>query len=134
MNTPYKHDFINLASRVEEFTLRLLDAFIFDVHIRAKYFGCREVEVLVETAINLEQKKVHCKDQCNINGCNIVGQQLPTLVDITYCVRLHTLLHTVAQSLKPMKRFCKHLPRSATMLDPFAQLLQRTDVLYIYLQ
>ena len=24
------------------------------------------------------------------NGCNIVGQQLPTLLDVTCCVRLHT--------------------------------------------
>jgi len=96
MNTPYKYDFNNLASRVEEFTLRLLDPFICDVYFRVKYFGCREVDVLVETAINLEQKKVHCKEQCNINGRKIVGQQLPTLVDVTYCVRLHTLLHVVA--------------------------------------
>ena len=37
------------------------------------------------------------------NGRNIVGQQLPTLLDVTCCVRLHTLLHVVAQSLKPVK-------------------------------
>ena len=30
------------------------------------------------------------------NGCNIVGWQLPPLVDITSCVCLHTLLHVVA--------------------------------------
>ena len=30
------------------------------------------------------------------NGPNIVGQQLPTLLDVTCCVRLHTLLHVVA--------------------------------------
>ena len=29
------------------------------------------------------------------NGRNIVGQQLPTLLDFTCCVRLHTLLHVV---------------------------------------
>ena len=29
------------------------------------------------------------------NGFNIVGQQLPTLLDITCCVRLHTLFHVV---------------------------------------
>ena len=28
-------------------------------------------------------------------GLNIVGQQLPTLLDITCCVRLHTLLHVI---------------------------------------
>ena len=27
------------------------------------------------------------------NGRNIVGQQLPTLLDVTCCVRLYTLLH-----------------------------------------
>ena len=31
------------------------------------------------------------------NGCNIVGQQLPTLSDVTCWVRLHTLLHVVAK-------------------------------------
>ena len=29
------------------------------------------------------------------NGSNIVDQQLPTLLDVTCCVRLHTLLHVV---------------------------------------
>ena len=29
------------------------------------------------------------------NGRNIVGQQLPTLLDVTCCIRLHTLLHVV---------------------------------------
>ena len=29
------------------------------------------------------------------NGLNIVGQQLPTLLDIKCCVRLHTLFHVV---------------------------------------
>ena len=72
MNTSYKYDFINLASRVEEFTLRLLDAFD-DFDFLVQYIGCLEVDVLLETAINLEQKKVHCKAQCNFNGCNIVG-------------------------------------------------------------
>ena len=30
-----------------------------------------------------------------VNGRNIVGQQLSTLLDVTFCVRLHTLLHVV---------------------------------------
>ena len=30
------------------------------------------------------------------NGRNIVDQQLSTLLDVTCCVRLHTLLHVVA--------------------------------------
>ena len=29
-------------------------------------------------------------------GRNIVGKQLPTLLYVTCCVRLHTLLHVVA--------------------------------------
>ena len=29
------------------------------------------------------------------NGRIIVGQQLPTLLNVTCCVRLHTLLHVV---------------------------------------
>ena len=71
------------------------------------------------------------------NGRNIVGQQLPTLLDVTCCVRLHTLLHVVGcccakfetgetfQPTTPNIFFVPWSPkRSATMLDPFAQLLQ----------
>ena len=48
------------------------------------------------------------------NGRNIVGQQLPTLLDVTCCVRLYTLtscwmlLRVVAQSLKPVKLLATH--------------------------
>ena len=31
--------------------------------------------------------------QLRVNGRNVVGQQLPTSLDVTCCVRLHTLLH-----------------------------------------
>ena len=69
------------------------------------------------------------------NRRNIGVQQLPALLDVTCCVRLHTLLHVVAQSLKrtgpifqpttPNISFVPWSPkRSATMLDPFAQLFQ----------
>ena len=44
------------------------------------------------------------------HGRNIVGQQLPTLLDVACCVRLHTLLHVVAQSLKPVKLYSQQLP------------------------
>ena len=44
------------------------------------------------------------------SGRNTVGQQLPTLADVTCCVPLHTLLHVVAQSLKPVKLLSKQLP------------------------
>ena len=45
---------------------------------------------------------------------NIVGQQLPTLFDVTCCLRLQTPLHVVAQSLKPVKRLtpCKRTQHS----------------------
>ena len=36
------------------------------------------------------------------NGRNIVGQQLPTLLDVACCVCLPTLLGVVSQSLKPV--------------------------------
>ena len=39
------------------------------------------------------------------DGRNIVGQQIPTILDVTRCVRLHTLFMLVgvyAQSLKPI--------------------------------
>ena len=51
------------------------------------------------------------------NGCNIVGQQLPTLLDVTCCVRFAhpvaccwMLLRVVAQSFKPIKLFSQQLP------------------------
>ena len=49
------------------------------------------------------------------NGRNIVGQQLPTLLDVTCFVRLHTLLHVVARSLAQQ---CWEL------LRPFARSLR----------
>ena len=49
--------------------------------------------------------------------CSTVGQQLPTLLDVACCVRLHTLLHIAACSWELwVAEGC------ATMLDLFAQL------------
>ena len=51
---------------------------------------------------------------CPARGNN-VGQQLPTLLDVTCCVRLHTLLHVLGcccvllHSLKPVKLFSQQL-------------------------
>ena len=75
------------------------------------------------------------------NGRNIVTQQLPTLLDVTCCVRLRTLLHVVGcccvfcakfetgQTFQPTTSNISFVPwspkRSATMLDPFAQLFQQ---------
>ena len=71
------------------------------------------------------------------NGRNIVGQQLPTLLDVACCVRLHILLHVVgccwakfetSQTFQPTTPNISFVPwspkRSATMLNPFAQLFQ----------
>ena len=71
------------------------------------------------------------------NGRNIVDQQLSTLLDVTCCVRLHTLLHVVAyccakfetgQTFQPTTPNIYFVPwspkRSATMLDPFEQLFR----------
>ena len=71
------------------------------------------------------------------HGRNIVGQQLPTLLDVACCVRLHTLLHVVgccwakfetSQTFQPTTPNISFVPwspkRSATMLNPFAQLFQ----------
>ena len=38
------------------------------------------------------------------NGRIIVGQQRPTLLDVTCCVRLHTLLHVVACCRELLRR------------------------------
>ena len=72
------------------------------------------------------------------NWRNIVDQQLPALLDVTSCVRLHTLLHVVGccyakfetgQTFQPTTPDISFVPwspkRSATMLDRFAQLFQR---------
>ena len=58
------------------------------------------------------------------NGPKIVGQQLLTLLDITCCVRLHTMLHVVGSccaksvELKPVKLLstCKRTHQLSTLL------------------
>ena len=40
-----------------------------------------------------------------------------TLLDVTCCVRFHTLLHVVAQSLKPVKLFSQQLPTFLLFCD-----------------
>ena len=47
------------------------------------------------------------------NGRNIVGQHLPTLLDVTCPVRLHTLLHVVGKcctKFEPVRLLSQHLP------------------------
>ena len=55
---PDKYDFINLASRVEEFTLRFLDPLNYDAGNREEFFNNLETKDLVDTAIKFKQKKV----------------------------------------------------------------------------
>ena len=54
------------------------------------------------------------------NGHNFAGHQLPTFLDVTCRVRLHTLLHVVAQrvSLKPFRLFNQQPPIFRLFCDP----------------
>ena len=96
-----------------------------------------KVKGLFKSALNLSS---YFKPLANRRS--IVGQQLPTLLDVTCCVRLHTrpccmLLDVVAcycakfetgQTFQPTTPNISFVPWSpklrATMLDPFAQLFQ----------
>ena len=53
-----------------------------------------------------------CQVKPRAKGHNFPGQQLPTLLDDTCCVRFYALLHVVAlaQSLKPVKLLSQQLP------------------------
>ena len=56
---PDEDDLIGLANRVEEFTLRFLDPLKYeDLRNRRMFVVNPEVNAILETAINLEQKKV----------------------------------------------------------------------------
>ena len=50
---------------------------------------------LTQALIPLSNNELSVRIKPRANGRNIVGQQLPTLLDVTRCVRLHTLLHVV---------------------------------------
>ena len=61
------------------------------------------------------------------NGINIVGQKLPTLLDASCCVRLHSLLHVVVccywELLHPFAHYCQHGSNNSQycwLLRPFA--------------
>lgn len=56
-----KDDFIKLASRVEEFTLRFLDPLKYEEKERRRFFRNPETDFIVGTAIRLKQKKVIVK-------------------------------------------------------------------------
>ena len=57
-NEQEKAEFIDLANRVEEFTLRLLDPLKHDSYARESFSSKPETDIILETAIKLEQKKV----------------------------------------------------------------------------
>ena len=57
-NEPDKYDFIKLACRVEELTLRFLDPLKYERLERQCFFNNPETGFIVETAIRLKQKKV----------------------------------------------------------------------------
>ena len=61
------------------------------------------------------------------NGINIAGQKLPTLLDASCCVRLHSLLHVVVccywELLHPFAHYCQHGSSNSQycwLLRPFA--------------
>ena len=56
-----KDDFIKLASRVEEFTLRFLDPLKYEEDERQRFFSNPETDFIVGTALRLKQKKVIVK-------------------------------------------------------------------------
>ena len=65
------------------------------------------------------------------NGCNIVGQQLPTLLDVTCCVHLHTVLHVVGCCCMLLRRvwnqsnfFSQQLPTFLLFRDRNARSLR----------
>ena len=57
-----KDAFMNLANRVEEFSLRLLDFLNLKMGLRIMFFDNSETDVLMETAIKLKMKKVILQD------------------------------------------------------------------------
>ena len=57
-----KDAFMNLANRVEEFSLRLLDFLNLKMGLRIMFFDNSETDVLMDTAIKLKMKKVILQD------------------------------------------------------------------------
>ena len=53
------------------------------------------------------------------NGRNNVGQQLPILLDVTWCVRLHTLLHVVGWCCVLLRKVWKRSNFSANNSQHF---------------
>ena len=67
------------------------------------------------------------------HGHNIVGQQLPTLLDVTCYIHLHSLMHLVGSCCAKFETgptFESTTPNislgSATKLDTFAQIFQHS--------
>lgn len=62
-NEQEKAEFIDLANRVEEFTLRLLDPLKHDLDANESFSSKPETDIILETAIKREQKKVIIQTQ-----------------------------------------------------------------------
>ena len=81
---------------------------------------CSGLTVICQGFFHIFEKEFLCiwtlKLNVHSNGHNIVGQQLPTLLDVTCCM----LLGVVAESLKPVKllKLCK---TDATLLNSNSQ-------------
>ena len=115
----------------------ILVLFAYSYCTHKTYYYVEGISPLVKVLHALQPFHCFCL-RLRANGCNIVDQQHPTLLDVTCCICLHTLLHVVAcccafkfetgqifQPTTPNISFVPWSPKlSATMLDPFAQLFQ----------
>ena len=99
--------------------------FYFIVKLQTKVL---QLEQHTEESVRCNTMFLHIKP-C-VNGRNIVNQQLRTLLDVTCCVRLHSLLHVVAQKLKPVKLLatCKRTQQLPTLLGQQCWELLRASV------
>ena len=85
-----------------------------------------EIELVVEEYYMYDTRKfIQFNLVPGANGHNIVGQQLPTLLEVTCCIHLNTLLHAVGscvQSLTLVKFLVtwKRIQQLPTILLPFA--------------
>ena len=83
-------------------------------------YCCRNEKWIVPSTVE------HLKHSAN--GRNIDSQQLPTLLDVTWCVRLHTLLYLAACCCA---KFGQQLPTflwSVTMFGSVCKALQKFSV------
>ena len=68
------------------------------------------------------------EQQLHENRRNIVGPQLPTLLDATCCVLLHTLLYVVGISCCAKFKLVKRTEQLPSKLHPLARGLMTTEI------